>query len=204
MPLQNKMVDFRKPDRNSYPELKGFSDSDIYDRFIGCGGLYLATHMVRQMNLKKGDIVLDLGCGYGSSSIFMAKTFGVTVIAVDLWFSPSILLQRIKAEVYKNQIIPLNLDITQVMPFAENYFDAIFCMNSLFMYGDNIDLLKKIIKKLKPEGVFCLGSECFNLEPNWDDETKVPKEFNFNWNWDVWKSCYSKYHSPVWEGTEKP
>lgn len=50
--------------------------------------------MVRQMNLKKGDIVLDLGCGFGSASIFLAKTYGVTVIAVDLWFSPSALTER--------------------------------------------------------------------------------------------------------------
>ena len=192
------MIDFRRIDRSIYPELKRYSDSEIYDRFIGCGGLYLATNMVRQMNLKKGDIVLDLGCGLGSTSIFLTKTFDVTVIAVDLWFSPSALLQRIKADDYTNQIIPLNLDITQAMPFAGNYFDAIFCMNSLFLYGDNVDFLKKLIGTLKPGGVFCVGSECFNKEQTWDNETEIPKEFNFSWNWDVWESCFSKYHSTQW------
>jgi SAM-dependent methyltransferase len=192
------MNDFRKVDRNEYPELKEYTDCEIYDRVIGCGGLYLATHMVRHMNLKKGDIVLDLGCGFGTASIFLAKTFGVTVIALDLWFPPSTLVQRIRTESYLNQIIPLNFDITQAIPFAENYFDAIFCMNSLFLYGDNIGFLKKLMVTLKPGGVISIGSECFNVEPTWDKESEVPKEFNFSWNWNVWESCYSKYHSPLW------
>ena len=39
------MIDFRSADRNAYPELAEYADNDIYDRFIGCGGLYLATNM---------------------------------------------------------------------------------------------------------------------------------------------------------------
>jgi len=131
-------------------------------------------------------------------NIFLAKTFGVTVISVDLWSSPSDLSQRIITEGYSNEIFPLKFDITQQIPFAENYFDAIFCMNSLFLYGDDINFLKKLLGTLKFGGIFCVGSECFNIEPTWDNATEVPKEFNFNWNWDVWEYCGSKYHSPIW------
>jgi cyclopropane fatty-acyl-phospholipid synthase-like methyltransferase len=40
--------------------------------------------------------VLDLGCGRALSSIFLRKEFEVEVWAVDLWFSASENLQRIR------------------------------------------------------------------------------------------------------------
>lgn len=198
MDLKNEMLNFRNINVEAYPELKDYKTVEIYNQFIGCGGLYLATKMVRQMNLKKGDIVLDLGCGFGSASIYLARNFGVIVVAVDLWFSPTKLSERINTEDYSDKVIPLNMDITQHMPFAENYFDAIYCMNSLFLYGDNIKFLKRLLNTLKTGGIFCIGSECFNQEPNFKSKEDIPVEFNFNWTWDVWDSCYSKYHSPIW------
>lgn len=198
MDFKNDMMDFRCINIENYPELKNYKSEEIYNQFIGCGGLYLATKMAREMHLKKGDVVLDLGCGFGSASIYLAKNYGVTVIAVDLWFPPSKLASRIIGEDYSDKIIPLNMDITQHMPFSENYFDAIFCMNSLFLYGDNIDFLKRLLGTLKQGGTFCIGSECFSQEPDFRDKENIPEEFNFNWNWDVWDSCYSKYHSPNW------
>jgi len=189
---------FRKPNINDYPELLNYSEAERYDYFIGCGGLYLAAKMARNMNLKKGDVVLDLGCGFGSSSIFLAKTYGVTVIAVDLWFSPDKLLFRILDQNFKNQIIPINIDITQFIPFANAYFDAIFCMNSLFLFGENLDFLEKLLNTLKKGGVFCVGSEGFNIEPQIESIEDIPEVYNFNWSWDVWGNCYSKYHSSEW------
>jgi SAM-dependent methyltransferase len=198
MNLKDKMLSFRSPDIKNYHELKGYTAEEIYDSFIGCGGLYLATNMVRKMNLKKGDIILDLGCGFGSTALFLARMFDITVIAVDFWFSPSKLLERINKEGYSHRIIPLKFDITQNIPFADQYFDAIFSMNSLFLSGENIDFLRKLLNTLKTGGTFCIGSECFNQEPNYPSITDVPKEYNFEWTWNIWDTCFSKYHSPKW------
>src|SRR5512143_4366103 len=77
----------RGPDRARYPELAEYTRDEIYEDFFGGGGLYLATHMTRTLRLKPGDIVLDLGCGKGPASIFLAKHFDVKVVAVDLWTS---------------------------------------------------------------------------------------------------------------------
>ena len=77
MICENKMDNFRSPVLKNYPELKDYSPENLYENFIGCGGLYLAVNMIRRMNIKKGDIILDLGCGLGSSSLFLAKIFDV-------------------------------------------------------------------------------------------------------------------------------
>lgn len=198
MNLNELMKDFRIPDKRQYPELDGYSDNQIYENMIGCGGLFLATKMIRQMKLKKGDIVLDLGCGLGTTSIFLAKNFDITVIAIDFWNSPETLAKRAKEEGLTSKIIPIQLDITKVIPFANEYFDAIFCLNSLFMFGDDKDLLKKILNTLKIGGSFCVGSECFNQEPDYKNIENVPKEYNFEYDWEVWDICFSKYHCPEW------
>lgn len=198
MSLKDKMQEFRSPDIREYPELEGYTGHQIYDGFIGCGGLYLATKMIRQMNLEKGDRVLDLGCGMGSSSIWLAKNFDIIVIAVDLWNSPDRLAERANMEGLSDRIIPLQIDITQSIPFAHNYFDAIFCMNSLFMFGENPEFLQCLLHTLKPGGTLCVGSECFNKEPDFLGSPNIPDVYDFNWNWSVWESCYSKYYSPRW------
>ena len=195
MAMLNRIIDNR---REKYQELKGLSEAEIYNDFIGCGGLYLAAEMVRKMDLKKGDIVLDLGCGKGETSIYLAKNFGVTVVGVDYWNPAEQLQERAISNGLSDKIVPLQIDITQNIPFNENHFDAIFCMNSLFMFGENKEFLDRLIATLKVGGTLCVGSECFNKEPNFTSIEDVPMVYNFDWHWKVWEECYSKYHSPNW------
>lgn len=197
MNTNDKMADFRTIDIGQYPELKEYSKDNLYDSFVGTGGMYLATKMIQQMNLKKGDIVLDLGCGFGTTSMYLAEHFDVTVIAVDLWQSPSKLKDRLSGMDYYNKVIPLNFDIVKNNPFADNYFDAIFCMNSFFIYGEDSNFIEGLLRTLKVGGTFCLGSECFNQEPKFE-KTNIPEVYSFDWTWDIWDICYSKYHSPDW------
>ena len=184
----------RSPNMCHYPELSAYQKNQLYDGFIGCGGLFLLSQMIKQMNLKKGDIVLDLGCGLGSASIFLTKHYEVTIFAVDLWNSPDLLIDRMKKHKLFGKIIPLQLDITKAIPFAEHYFDSIFSMNALFMFGGNESFLSNLLNTLKVGGTFCIGSECFNREP----DKKTNEMFNFDWHWNVWDECFSKYHSPEW------
>ncbi len=195
MTMLNRIIEDR---RKKYQELKCLSDAGIYNDFIGCGGLYLASEMVRKMNLKKGDIVLDLGCGMGETSIYLAKNFGVTVIGVDFWNPAAQLLEKAQNNGVSDKVVPLQIDITQNIPFSDNYFDAIFCMNSLFMFGENKEFLDRLIATLKVGGTLCVGSESFNKEPSFTSIEDVPTVYSFDWHWKVWEECYSKYHSPNW------
>ena len=123
---------FRRIDRSYYPEVQAYSWDEIYGNgnHLAPGGLYLAAQMTRSMNLKESDIVLDLGCGKAVSSIFLAKHFGVKVVSVDLWISATELNQKVAERGLRHRIMPLRLDVTRGLPFAEDYFDAIFCMQA--------------------------------------------------------------------------
>ncbi len=53
----------------------------------GANSLWLTEWLTVALDLRPGMRVLDLGCGWASSSIFLRREFGVQVWATDLWFS---------------------------------------------------------------------------------------------------------------------
>jgi SAM-dependent methyltransferase len=181
-----------------YPELASIPMNARYENLIGCGGLYLATQIIRQMSLQAGDVVLDLGCGLGATSLLLAQQFNVTVIAVDWWNAPHTLTASLTRQRLSHKVVPLQIDITHTIPFGDRYFDAIVSMNALFLFGSEVGFLKKLFKTLKPHGQLCVGSECFNQEPEFQENGQIPVEFSFAHAWNVWEVCFSKYHSPVW------
>ena len=201
--VRSLIADFHAPDRSSYPELAEYTRDEIYADFFGGGGLYLAAHMTRTLRLKPGDIVLDLGCGKGPTSIFLAKRFGVKVIAVDLWTSAAFLDDKFTARGYRDRIVPLNLDVTKPLPFAENYFDAIFCLNSFNFYGGSVEFVQRLLTHLKPGGQLCVGSEVLSDEFTAGQLQHPPYVFAFqlpppNEHINVFEDDFKRQHTPGW------
>jgi SAM-dependent methyltransferase len=194
---------FRAPDRDQYPELQAYSRDECYQDFFGGGGLYLAVRMLRTMRLQPKNNVLDLGCGKGATSIFMAKHFGVQVTALDLWTSADFLEDKFIAQGVRDHITPIHMDATQSLPFPENHFDAIFCMNSFNFYGGNIGFLKHLLKHLKPGGQLCIGSEVLSAEFTAEQLVNPPQVFAFklpppNEHVNVFEDDFKKQHTPSW------
>jgi len=147
--------------------------------------------------------VLDLGCGKGPASIFLAKHFNVQVVAVDLWTSATFLNEKFTARGYRDRIVPLNLDATQKLPFAENYFDAIFCLNSFNFYGGSVEFVQRLLTHLKPGGQLCLGSEVLSDEFTAEQLQHPPHVYAFrlpppNEHVNVFEDDFKKQHTPAW------
>lgn len=201
--IERILAGFQEPDRSQYPELQGYSRDEIYKDFFGGGGLYLAARMARTLHLQPGDRVLDLGCGKGSSSLFLAKQYGVNVIALDLWTSADFLRQKFSAEGFEDCLTPIQRDATQPLPFAINYFDAIFCMNSFSFYGGNLEFIEHLLKHLKPGGRLCIGSEVLSSEFTAEQLRNPPPVYAFrlpppNEHVDVFKDDFEKQHTSGW------
>jgi SAM-dependent methyltransferase len=202
-PIHEIIATFRAPDRGRYPELAGYTRDELYEDCYGGGGLYLAARMIRTLDLRADSIVLDLGCGKGATSIFLAKHFGLKVIAVDLWTSATFLNQKFTSRGYRDRIVPLQMDITHALPFAEDYFDAIFCMNSFNFYGGNVEFLRHLLKHLKPGGQLCIGSEVLTAEFTEEQLQNPPPVYAFklpppNETVDVFEGDFKKQHTPGW------
>ncbi len=187
----------RKIDKTKYPELKNYSKKDIW-RDIGPGGLYLVSLLAKELKVKKDSLVLDLGCGMVESSIYLVENYKCYVIATDLWNNPSKIAEKIAKRNCRNKIIPLKLDASKNLPFAENYFDAIICINNLNFYGTDLRVIEQIMKHLKSGGIFCSGGECLNDEFTPEQIKNPPDVYDFAK--DVWENDFLTSHSPSWWG----
>jgi cyclopropane fatty-acyl-phospholipid synthase-like methyltransferase len=201
--IRDIIATFQAPDRSRYPELDGYTRDELYEDCSGGGGLYLATRMVRTMRLQPGDVVLDLGCGKGAASLFLARHWGVKVIALDLWTPAAFLDQKFTARGYRDQIVPLHMDVTRELPFADDYFDAVFCMNSFNFYGGSVAFLQHLLKHVRPGGQLCIGSEVLTDEFTPEQLANPPYVYAFRLpppdeDVDVFEGDFKKQHTPRW------
>lgn len=194
---------FQPPKRKDYPELDGYGRDDIYHDFFGGGGLYLAVRMLRLMDLQPGQKVLDLGCGKGEASVYMAKNYNVQVSALDLWTTVDFLEDKFARRGVRGQVRAIQIDATGPLPYAEDEFDAIFCMNSFNFYGANPGFLPRLLKHLKTGGKLCLGSEVLSTEFTPEQKANPPYVYAFhlpppNEHVNVFEGDFIKQHSPRW------
>jgi SAM-dependent methyltransferase len=201
--IERILSTFHPPDLVTYPELEGYSRDDLYRDFFGGGGLYLAVRMLRLLNLQPGQTVIDLGCGKGESSVFMAKHYGVQVKALDLWTTAEFLGQKFAQRGVSNVVSAIQMDATQPLPFDENEFDAIFCMNSFNFYGAKPGFLAHLLGYLKPGGRLCIGSEVLSAEFTPAQIANPPFVYSFKLpppmeQWDVFNGDFLTQHTPAW------
>lgn len=156
---------------------------------MGPGGLILASAMSGKVSFSEGMRVMDLGCGKGGTSMFLAQTYGVVVYAIDLWISANELFKNVQAAGCENTVLPFNLDATRELPFPDQYFDVIFCMDAWHYFGAKPGFVAYIGKYLKRGGHLVIGNPCFDRE----FEAEVPKVYQA-----FWADEFSNYHSPKW------
>jgi SAM-dependent methyltransferase len=189
---------FRTADPGQYPELAGYSVDQIYKDTIGGGALYLAARIARPMDLQPGQIVLDMGCGHGTTSVFLARCFGVRVVAVDLWTPIDSACRKIEENDLRDRITPLHLDMREPLPFPAGYFDAVFCMNSLSFYGGSVEFLRRLLTHVKPGGVLSVGMETLGEEMSPEERRNPPAVYNWLLpdGTNVWDADFSKMQWP--------
>lgn len=89
------------------------------------GGLEATTELAESCHITPDKHVLDVGCGIGATSCFIAKTYNCTVIGVDIreeMVTRS--RERARKEGVQN-IVEFQVADAQHLPFQDNLFDAV-------------------------------------------------------------------------------
>lgn len=105
----------------------------VNQNMMGPNVLRLVEELSRSLELWPGMRILDLGCGTGLSSMYLATEFGVEVVAADLWVRADDNARRFAAAGMDNKITPINLDISTLPGlgiFARDAFDAVVSINA--------------------------------------------------------------------------
>ena len=120
---------------------------------MGPNSVILLEEMLEKYPLEQGTLVLDLGCGKGLTSLFLAKEANVNVFATDLWISATENnLHFIEWEI-SDKVIPIHADAND-LPFAEEYFDAVVSIDSFHYVATQPHFFEqKILPLLKSKGV---------------------------------------------------
>jgi len=163
---------------------------------MGPHPLWLCEELCQHLDLKPGMRVLDMGCGKGLTSVFLAKEYGVTVFANDLWIPATENLGRFEAAGVADRVFPIHAD-AHALPYAEGFFDAAIAIDSYHYFGacENylIDVFAKLVKPGGQLGVVIPGLKQ-EFEKGCPDTLKslwIPELFNFHSNaW--WRRLWEK------------
>jgi cyclopropane fatty-acyl-phospholipid synthase-like methyltransferase len=117
-----------------YPRTEKYDDNWVRENWMGPNPLWLLEELCEHIALKPGMKVLDMGCGKGVTSIFLAKEFGVTVFATDLWISSTENLRRFEEAGVAERVFPIHAE-AHALPYAEGFFDAAISIDSYQYFG---------------------------------------------------------------------
>nr|XP_040031376.1 phosphoethanolamine methyltransferase [Gasterosteus aculeatus aculeatus] len=132
--------------------------------YVSTGGPSTTKEFVDRLNLKPGQKVLDVGCGIGGGDFYMAKTFGVAVLGIDLSENMvDIAMERAIAE--KMPSVQFEVADATRRSFPEGSFDVIYSRDTILHIDDKLALFKRFHSWLKPGGKLLISDYCGGEKP---------------------------------------
>ena len=136
-----------------YPKSEKYMGNDYMKYIMGPNPLKLCEELLAEHRIPAGARVMDLGSGEGLTSAFLAKEYGFTVYAADLWSEPEShypLFEQFGLS--REQCIPVKADAND-LPFEREFFDSVVCVDSYNYFGrDPAYLDEKLLPFVKSGG----------------------------------------------------
>ncbi|MFJ5546296.1 SAM-dependent methyltransferase [Streptomyces sp. NPDC093225] len=141
--------DLVRPDR--YPRSSRYDPSWLVDLDMGPNPLWLLEDLARDLDLRPGMRVLDLGSGKGATSVFLAREYGVEVVAADWWVPAEDAAAVFATAGVADRVRAVRTE-AHVLPFAPESFDAIVSIDAFEYFGTADGYLPYLTRFLRPGG----------------------------------------------------
>lgn len=130
--------------------------------------LQLIEHLANLAQITPGAEILDIGCGFGASSLYLAKRFGASVTGITI--------SSVQVEMARQAAAEKNLNARFLLMDAEamtldEKFDVLWSIESISHYQDRQTFFAAAAHLLKPGGVFAL-TDWFRKEDLTPAETR--------------------------------
>ena len=145
---------------------------------MGPNPVKLEEELLRDHRIPDGAVVCDLGSGQGLTSVFLAKEYGFTVYAADLWSDPEENRRFFdQMGLSREQIIPVKADAVD-LPFETAFFDAVVSTDSYNYFGRDARYLdEKLLPFVKPGGYLYIAIPGMKK----DCHDNLPQELLLSW-----------------------
>ncbi len=105
------------------------------------------------LELKSSFNVLEVACGSGGPALFMARTIGCHIIGIDNNENGIATANKMVQEQGLDTQVRFRLtDAGQPLPFEDEMFDSIVCIDAINHFPDRLRVLKEWFRLLKPDG----------------------------------------------------
>jgi tocopherol O-methyltransferase len=115
--------------------------------------LQLIEHLAQLANVKPGSDVLDIGCGLGASSLYLARNYNAAVTGITI--SPVQVEMATKAAASEQLDAKFLLMDAEAMHFQKQ-FDLLWSVESISHYQRREEFFASAAKLLKPGGLFAI------------------------------------------------
>ncbi|HWQ73643.1 MAG TPA: methyltransferase domain-containing protein [Desulfitobacteriaceae bacterium] len=171
----------------------------LKDNMMGPNAMRVAEELASYLNINEDMRILDLGCGSGLSTLLLAKKYGSCVFAADLWIPPTENHERFRAAGIDDKAVPVSVDATKGLPFANGYFDILFSVDAYHYFGDTKDMLPSLIPFVKKGGYIAVAVPGIKYEFG----ENVPDEMKPFWNDEVARTIHSlAWWKDLWSEAE--
>jgi len=128
-----------------------FGSDFLKENFMGPNSMMIMAELAESLDLRPGMMVLDMGCGKGLTSLYLAKYFDVTVFATDLWISATENFERVKQFGLEEKVFPIHAE-ARSLPYANEFFDLAISVDAYHYFGTDEYYLNNYLVPLVKTG----------------------------------------------------
>jgi tocopherol O-methyltransferase len=120
----------------------------------------LIEKLLALLEISPGDKILDVGCGMGGSSLYLAKKYGATVTGITLSQKQVEMATQLASENRVDNVSFKVEDALSLASFPDNSFDIVWSLESCEQFYDKEMFIQQAFRVLKPGGRLMLATWC--------------------------------------------